>query len=169
MTSKNYRATFLYYVKFCASFQSHWWIQLGIAVRKRPNSGQNRWFFFVPCDLENWQITLINTRAPFLYHFKLCASLPSHFWIQIGVTVQKRPIWVKIDDLCAVWSWITRWPWKKIEHLFCSTSSFVHHHIAICKFKMKLIRKPLNWVLTSVTLTVDHRPWPLHGHHPFQY
>ena len=60
------------------------------------NSGQNR-RFFVPCDLEIWQITLKNNRAPLLYCFKLCASFHSHQWIQTGVTVRKRPIWVKID------------------------------------------------------------------------
>ena len=33
MTSKNNRA--LYYVKLCASFQIHWWIQTGFTVQKR--------------------------------------------------------------------------------------------------------------------------------------
>ena len=31
-----------------------------------------------------------------------------------------------------------RWHWKTIGHLFYATSSFVHHFIAICKFKMEL-------------------------------
>ena len=35
MTSKNNRALLLYYVKLCASFQIHWWIQTGFAVQKR--------------------------------------------------------------------------------------------------------------------------------------
>ena len=35
MTSKNNRALPLYYVKLCASFQIHWWIQAGFTVRKR--------------------------------------------------------------------------------------------------------------------------------------
>ena len=30
------------------------------------------------------------------------------------------------------------WPWKTIQHFFYATSSFVHHFIAICKFKMEL-------------------------------
>ena len=34
MTSKNNKAPFLYYIKFCASFQSHRWIQTEAAVRK---------------------------------------------------------------------------------------------------------------------------------------
>ena len=62
-----------------------------------PNLGQNRWFF-VPCDLEIWWMTLENNRVSPLCCFKLCATFHSHRWIQTGVTVQKRPIWVKIDD-----------------------------------------------------------------------
>ena len=61
------------------------------------NSGQNL-RFFVPCDLEIWRMTLKNNRAPFLWYFKLCASFHSNWWIQTGVTVRKRPIWVKMDD-----------------------------------------------------------------------
>ena len=35
MTSKNNRALLLHYVKLCASFQIHWWIQTGFTVQKR--------------------------------------------------------------------------------------------------------------------------------------
>ena len=31
------------------------------------------------------------------------------------------------------------WPWKTIEHLFYSTSSFVHHFVAISQFKQELL------------------------------
>ena len=31
-------------------------------------------FFFIPCDLEIWQMTLKNNRAPLLSNIKLCAS-----------------------------------------------------------------------------------------------
>ena len=61
------------------------------------NLGQNRQFL-VPCDLEIWRLPLKNNRAPLLCCFKLCASFHSHQWIQTGVTVRKRPIWVKFDD-----------------------------------------------------------------------
>ena len=53
---------------------------------------------FVPCDLEIWWMTLKNNRTPLLYHLKLCASFQSHWWIQTGVTIRKRPIRVKIRD-----------------------------------------------------------------------
>ena len=35
MTLKNNRALVLYYIKLCATFQSHWYIQTGVTVRKR--------------------------------------------------------------------------------------------------------------------------------------
>ena len=211
MTLKNNRALFLYYIKLCASFQIHWWIQTGVAVQKRSirveigdilsrvtltfdgwpwktlgylfyttpsfvdhfkaigevklelqcrnaQFGQNWWFscpawpwnlmddlekqygtssilhqalciisnpwvnsnwsyspetlnsdqnrqFIVPCDLEIRQMTLKNNRAHVLCYFNLCASFHSHCWIETGVTVQKRPIWVKIDHVLAVWPW----------------------------------------------------------------
>ena len=138
MTLKNNRAPLQCYFKLCASFCSHWWIQTGVRVRKRPiwvkfddfqsrvtlkfdewpwtrqiwgiwklrpanspetpNLGQNRWCF-VPCDLEIWWMTLENNRAPLLCCFKLCATFHSHRWIQTGVAVRKRPIWVKFNHL----------------------------------------------------------------------
>ena len=61
------------------------------------NSGQN-WWYFEPCDLEILQMTLKNNRASLLCYFPLCAAFRSHWWIQTGVTVRKRPIWVKFDD-----------------------------------------------------------------------
>ena len=56
------------------------------------------WRFLELCDLEIWRMTLKNNRAPLLCYFKLCAPFRSHWWIQTGVTVRKRPIWVKSDD-----------------------------------------------------------------------
>ena len=61
--------------------------------------------FFSPCDLEFWWMTPKNNRAPLLCYFKLFASFRSHWWIQTGVTVRKRLIWVIIDAFWAVWPW----------------------------------------------------------------
>ena len=96
MTWKNNRALLLYYVKLCASFQIHWWIQTGFTVQKC--SIQVEIGDMLSCDLEIWWMTLENNRAPLLCYFKLCAAFRSHWWIQTRVTVRKRPIWVKLDD-----------------------------------------------------------------------
>ena len=84
-------------------------------------------------------MTLKNNRPPLLCYFKLCASFHSHWWIQTGVTVRKRPISVKIDNFFSrvtlLFDW---WPWKTIGHLFYATSSFVHHFVTIGEFKLEL-------------------------------
>ena len=67
--------------------------------------GSKSAIFFVSCDLEIWRITLQNKRVPLLYHVKPCTSFQSHGWIQIGVTVRKRSIRVKISNFCPVWPW----------------------------------------------------------------
>ena len=91
------------------------------------------------CDLEIWQMTPKNIRAPLLCYFKLCASFCSHRWIQTGVTVQKHSIWVKIGDLLSrVTLKFDGWPWKTIGYLFYATSSFVYHFAAIGEFKLEL-------------------------------
>ena len=82
---------------------------------------------------------LENNRASLLCYFKLCASFHGHPWIETGVTVRKRPIWVKIDDYFSrVTLKFDRWPVKTIGHLLYATSSFVHHSMVICEFKLEL-------------------------------
>ena len=96
MTFKNNRAPLLCYFKLYAPFRSHWWIQTGVKSPETPNLGQIR-RFLEPCDLEIWRMTFKNNRAPLLCYFKLYVSSRSHWWIQTGVRVRKRPIWVKFD------------------------------------------------------------------------
>ena len=130
-----------------------------------PNLGQNRWCF-VPCDLEIWWMTLENIRAPLLCCFKLCATFHSHRWIQTGVAVRKRPIWVKFDDF---YSRVTLkfevWPWKTIGHLYYATSSSMHHFVAIGEFKLELQSGNAQFGSKSmiffclVTLQFDLWPW----------
>ena len=95
--------------------------------------------FFVPYDLENWQMTLKNNRIPLPYYNKLCAAFQSHWYIQTGVTVWKQSIRVKIGDfLSRVSLKFGEWPWITILHLFYTTLSFVQYFKAICVFKLDL-------------------------------
>ena len=85
------------------------------------------------------RMTLKNNRAPLLCCFKLYASFHSYRWIQTKVTVWKCSIRVRICDLVSrVTLKIGGWPWKTIGYLFYVASSFMHHHIAISEFKLKL-------------------------------
>ena len=157
MTLKNNKAPLLCYFKLCASFRSHWWIQTGVTVQKRPNLGQIRWFL-EPCDLEIWRMTLKNNRAPFLCYFKLYAAFRTHWWILTEVTVRKRPIWVKIDDFQSrVTLKFDRSPWKTIGHLFYATLSFVQHFIAIGEFKLELQSRNAQ---SGSNLTIFSAVWP---------
>ena len=135
-----------------------------------PNLGQIR-RFLEPCDLEIWRMTLKNNRAPLLCYFKLYASFRSHRWIQAGVTVRKRPIWVKIDDFFSRGTLqFDVWPWKTTGHLFYATSSFVHHFVAIGDFKLELqsgnaqFGSKLDDFYSRVTLQFDVWPWKTIGH-----
>ena len=80
---------------FAASSFEHRWIQTpwmnsnSSYSPETPNLGQNRWSF-EPWDLEIWQMTLKNNRAPLLSNIKLCASFHHYMSIQTVVTVRKQ-------------------------------------------------------------------------------
>ena len=93
VTLKNNRAPLLCYLKLCASFSSHQWIQIGDTVRKCPIWVKIK-DFFMPYDLQICQTTLKNNRTPLLCHVKLCVSSYRHMWIKTGVRVLKRVNWI---------------------------------------------------------------------------
>ena len=157
-----------------------------------------------------------NNGTHLLGYMKLCALFQSHQWIQTWLTIHKRSIRVKMGDFFPrVTLKLDGWPWKTIGHLFYTTSSFVHHFIAISELKPELqsgyaqfgskstifkpcdleiwwitlknnrapllsniklyasfhhhmqiqtgvtVQKRLSWVMTSVTLTFDLYLWTL--------
>ena len=96
MILKNKRAPLLYYIKLCETFQIHGWNQTGVAIGK----------CLIWVKIGNlWShVTLKCYRWPWktIGHLSYAASslciICSYWWIQIGVTVRKRPIWFKIND-----------------------------------------------------------------------
>ena len=71
---KNNTAPPLYYVKLCASFQSHRWIQTGVTVRKYSIWGQNCWFLSpVTSKFDRWAWKTIghifSAISSFVHHF----------------------------------------------------------------------------------------------------
>ena len=161
MTLKNNRASLQFYFKLCASFGSQLWIQTGVTVRKRPIWVKIDDFFSrVTLQFDVWPLK--NNRAPLLYCFKLCASFHNHLWIQTGVTVRKRPIWVKFDDFfeprdLEIWQMTLKNNRAPLLSNIKLCASF-HHHIWIQTGVT--VRKRLSLVLTPVTLTFDLWPWP---------
>ena len=158
MTLKNNGAPLLYFFKLCESFHSHQWIQTGVLLLQFRNG---KWvkidvfFFFVSHDLEIWQMTLKNNRAPLLCYFKLWASFRNHWWIQTGITVWKgiiHVIWVKIDNFllpCDLEIWRMTLKNNRAPVLsnikLCTSFNHVHHHIRIQT--IVTVWKRLNWVL----------------------
>ena len=82
-----------------------------------PNLGQI-WRFLALCDLETWQMTLKNNRAPLLGNIKLYVSFHHHMWIQTGVTVRKQVSWVltSVTLTFDLWPWPFAWtlPWSLV-------------------------------------------------------
>ena len=138
MTLKNNMAHLLHHIQlFCTILKPSVNSNLNYSLETL-ESGQN-WRFFVPYDLDIWQMTLKNNTAHLLCNFKLCASFRSHEWNQTGVTVRKRPIVVKIDHFFSrVTLKFDGWSWNTKGHLSEATSSFVHHLITTCEFKLEL-------------------------------
>ena len=132
MTSKNNRVPFLCYLKLCASFHNHRWLQTWVTVRKRSIWVKIGNVFFT-CDLEIWRMTLKKNRTTFLCYFKLCASFNSHQWIQARVTVRKRPIWIKIGDFFVPCDLEIRWMTLKNNR-----APFLHHFKLCASFRSHL-------------------------------
>ena len=112
-----------------------------------------------------------NNRAPILCYFKHCASFRTHWWIQTGVAVRKRPIWIKFDDFFSrVTFKLDRWPWKTIRHLFYATSSIVHLFVPIGGLKLELqseypqFRTKSTIFFSRMTSKIDRWPWKTTGY-----
>ena len=124
MTPTNNRAPLLYYIKLCASFQIHQWIQTGVTVRKRPI-----WVkidnIFEPCDLAILRTTLKNNRAPLLSIIKLYASFHHHMWIQTGVTARKRLSRVLTSVTLTFDLWPGPFAWTSLLSLVITPENFM--------------------------------------------
>ena len=104
--------------------------ELKLKLQSRNAQFGSKLAIFFLCHLEIWWMTWENNRASLLNYIKLWASFQMHRWIQIGVTVRKRSIWVKIGNfLSRVTLKFDRWPWKSTGHLsFKLYASFHSHH-----------------------------------------
>ena len=130
MTLKNNRAPLLSNIKLYASFHYHIWIQTGVTVRKRLS-----WVVI--------SVTLTFDLWPWPFAWTLLWSLvirPENFMMirgwehsQKGVTDRQTDGQTENTICRAAWSRL-----KTIGHLFYATSSFVHHFVAICVFKLQL-------------------------------
>ena len=130
MTLKNNRAPLLCYIKLCASFQSHRWIQTGVTVRKRSILVKNGDFLSrVTLKLDGWPWKTIG------YLFYIASSFVHHF-ITIGefkLNLQSRK--AQFGSKSAIYC-----PVRPGN----ATSSFVCYFVAIGEFKLEFQSRNAN-------------------------
>ena len=136
-TFKNNRAPLLCYFELCASFHSHWWIQTGVTLRKCPIWVKiDDFFSCVTLKFDGWPWKtiryLIYATSSFVHNFVTIVEFKLEIQSGKAQFGSKSVIFfshvtLKFDG----------WPWKTTRHLFYAASSFVHHFIAICDFKLE--------------------------------
>ena len=135
---KHNRAPLLCHLKLCASFRSHWSIQMEVTFQKHLIRVKiDKFLFRVTLKFVRWPwITighLLIATSSFVHHFIVNGQL------KLRVTVQKRQIRVKMGKfLPSVTLKFDGWRWKTTGHQSYATSSSVHHFIEICEFKLEL-------------------------------
>ena len=98
------------------------------------NSGLDRRFLSV----RPWNLTLKTTghlfyvASSFVHHFIAISEFKLKLQSGNAHLRSKSMFLSRVSWKC------DRWPWKTTGHLFYATSSFLHHFIAICKFKLEL-------------------------------
>ena len=138
LTLKNNRAPLLYYIKLCAPFQSHGWIQTVVTVRKLSIQVKiSKFLCRVTLKFDGWPWKTIGhlsyAASNFVHPFIAIGEFKTEFQSGNAQFGSKSMIFfsrvtLKFDG----------WPWKTIGHLFQATSNFVLHFIAICEFKLEL-------------------------------
>ena len=138
MILKNNRAPRLHYIKLCASFQSHGWIQTAVSVRKR--SIRVRIGKFLSCvtlkfDGWSWKTIghLVYIASSIVHHFIAISEFKLKLQSGNAQFGSKSTIY-----FCRVTLKFDEWPWKTIGQLFYATSSFVYNFVAIGEFKLEL-------------------------------
>ena len=138
MTLENNRALLQYYVKLCASFQLHQWIETGVTVQKRSTRVSiSNFLSRVTLKFDGWPWKTIGhlfyTTLSFVHHFKTMDELELELQsrntqFESKSAIFLSPVILKFDG----------WPWKTIGHLFYTKFSFVHHSKSIGEFKLEL-------------------------------
>ena len=104
MTSKKNRAPVLYYIKLCASFQIHRWIQTEVTLRKRSIRVEiGNFLSFETLKFDGWPWKTVGhlfyTTPSFVYHFKSIGEL------KLKSQSGNAPFGSKSAILCPVWPW----------------------------------------------------------------
>ena len=159
MTSRNNRSPLLCYAKLCATFQSHWWIQTVVTVRKLPIRVKIVYFLSrMTLKFGGWPRKRIG-------HLFYATSSVVRRIISIGelkleVQFGNAKLGSNVAILCPMlYSNLTDDLKNKRSPLLCHIKIFALFHPHMWVQTGVMVRKWLNGVLTSVTLTFDLWPW----------
>ena len=126
MTLGNDRAPLLYYIKLCAAFQSHWYIQTGVTVRTL--SIQVKIGNFLSCvtlRIDGWPWKTIGhlfyTTSSFVYHFKSISE------VKLELQSGSAQFGSKLVICCPAWHWNLMDDLEKTIGYLYTTLSFVQH------------------------------------------
>ena len=149
MTSKkNNRALLLYYVKLCAPFQIHWWIETGFTVQKR----------IIPVEIGDMlsHVTLKFDGWPWKtigHLFYATSSFVQHF-----VAIGEFKLELQSGNAQFGWhSTIFRalWPWNLIDDLEKQYGTFPKQHQALCIISSSYVNSNWSYGPETAKLGVD--------------
>ena len=160
MTSTINRVPLLYYIKLCASFQIHRWIQTGVTVRKLSIRVKICNFFSrVTLKFDGWPWKtiehLLYAMLSFVHQFKAISEFKIELQLGNAQFGSKSVIFLSRVTLK-----FDGGPWKIIGHLSYSKSSFVHHFKAMGEFKLELQSRNAQFKSKSV-IFCSVWPWNL--------
>ena len=156
MTLQNNRAPLLCYFKLCASFHTHWWIQISVTVQKTSIQVKiDNFFSLVTLKFDGWPSETIE------HLFYATSSFVQHF-IAIGeFKLELQSGNAHLGSNSTIFSAV--WPWNLTDVLEQSKSEGFE------SCDRPIVRKCPIWVkigdvLSLVTLKFDGWPWKTIGH-----
>ena len=149
MTLVNNRAPLLYFIKLCASFQNHGWIQSGVTVRKRSNQVKISSFLsHVTLKFEGWPWKTIGhlfyLTSSFVHHFIAISEYKLE--LQSGnAQFGSKSLFFVLCDL-EIWQMTLK---NNRALCLCYFKLCVHHFVDIGEFKLELQSGYSQFVLKS--------------------
>ena len=149
MTLKYNRAPLLYYIKLCASFQTHWWIQSGVTVQKC-----SIWVKigdFLPCltlKFDGWPWKTIRhlffATSSFVNHFKTIGEFKLEWHSRNAQFGSKSAIFVPCD--LEIWWMISKNNWAPLLFAVPGTAYWNTGHTAGTLRKLELFGCSLKYI-----------------------
>ena len=170
MTLKNNKATLLYYIKLCASFQSHGWNQTGVTVRKcsiRAKIGDILSRVTSKFDWWPWKTMghFFYTTSSFVHQFKAMGVISNCSYSPETLNLgQNRRIFVLYD--LGIW-WMTLKN-NRTPSLYYLKLCASFRRRWLIQTGVRVRKRPI-WVQiddfwSHVTLKYDRLPWKTIGH-----